>query len=54
MPFSGSRFNCIQPGMERTELSARYQAVVEMAGYADEHGFTMLTLEEHHGIADGY
>ena len=25
-----------------------------MAGYADEHGFTMLTLEEHHGIDDGY
>jgi alkanesulfonate monooxygenase SsuD/methylene tetrahydromethanopterin reductase-like flavin-dependent oxidoreductase (luciferase family) len=54
MPFSVSRFNCIQPGMDRTELSARYQAVVEMAGYADEHGFTVLTLEEHHGIEDGY
>src|SRR3954463_13527259 len=35
-------------------MSARYQATVEMAGYADEHGFDIVSLEEHHGAPDGW
>ncbi len=54
MTMSVARFNCIQPGLEPTEMSARYQAVVEMAAHADEHGFTTITLEEHHGAANGW
>ena len=48
------RFNCVQPGLEPDEMSARYQAFVDMAGYADEHGVAMVTLEEHHGADDGW
>ena len=49
-----ARFNCVQPGVQADEMSARYQAFVEMAGYADDHGFAMVTLEEHHGAENGW
>jgi alkanesulfonate monooxygenase SsuD/methylene tetrahydromethanopterin reductase-like flavin-dependent oxidoreductase (luciferase family) len=51
---SGMRFNCIQPGMEPKAMSARYRAFIEMARYGDEHGIGTVTLEEHHGVGDGY
>jgi len=54
MPYSVVRFNCIQPGLEPTEMAARYQAFVDMAGYADEHGLQAISLEEHHGAANGW
>src|SRR5438128_12491630 len=54
MTYSVVRFNCIQPGLEPTEMSARYQAFVEMAGYADEHGLQAISLEEHHGADNGW
>jgi alkanesulfonate monooxygenase SsuD/methylene tetrahydromethanopterin reductase-like flavin-dependent oxidoreductase (luciferase family) len=54
MVMSAARFNCIQPGLEPNEMSARYKAFVEMAGYAEANGFTMLTLEEHHGAENGW
>ena len=54
MPYSVVRFNCIQPGLEPTEMSARYQAFVDMAGYADEHGLNAISLEEHHGAENGW
>lgn len=31
-----------------------YAAALEMATWADAHGFSMLVLPEHHGIDDGY
>ena len=55
MPFMSTvRFNCVQPGLEPNEMSARYQAFVEMARYAEEHGVAMVTLEEHHGAENGW
>jgi alkanesulfonate monooxygenase SsuD/methylene tetrahydromethanopterin reductase-like flavin-dependent oxidoreductase (luciferase family) len=48
------RFNCIQPGLEPTEMSARYQAFVEMAVLGDKSGFAMVNLEEHHGAENGW
>src|SRR4051812_39149577 len=54
MLMTAARFNCIQPGLEPNEMSARYQAFVEMAGYAEANGFAMLTLEEHHGADNGW
>lgn len=54
MVMTAARFNCVQPGLEPNEMSARYRAFVEMAGFADEHGFAMLTLEEHHGADNGW
>ena len=35
-------------------MAARYRAFVEMAGYAEDNGFAMLTLEEHHGADNGW
>jgi alkanesulfonate monooxygenase SsuD/methylene tetrahydromethanopterin reductase-like flavin-dependent oxidoreductase (luciferase family) len=48
------RFNQVQPGCEPGEMSARYKASIDMAAYADEHGFDAVTLEEHHGVDDGW
>ena len=54
MPYSVVRFNCIQPGLEPVEMSARYQAFVDMAEYADAHGLQAISLEEHHGATNGW
>ena len=54
MPYSVVRFNCIQPGLDPAEMSARYQAFVDMAGYADEHSLQAISLEEHHGADNGW
>ena len=48
------RFNQVQPGLEPNEMAARYQASIDMAAYADQHGFDMFSLEEHHGAPDGW
>jgi len=48
------RFNQVAPGLDRRDLAARYRATVEMAGYADAHGFDLVSLEEHHGAEDGW
>lgn len=34
--------------------SARYQAAVEMAGYAETHGFSVVSVEEHHVAENGW
>jgi len=54
MVMSIARFNCVQPGVEPQEMAKRYQAFVDMAEYADQHGFAMITLEEHHGAENGW
>lgn len=54
MVMSAARFNCIQPGLEPSEMSKRYQAFVDMVGYAEDNGFSMITLEEHHGADNGW
>ncbi len=48
------RFNCVQPGLEPTEMAKRYQAFADMAEYADQRGGSMITLEEHHGADNGW
>jgi alkanesulfonate monooxygenase SsuD/methylene tetrahydromethanopterin reductase-like flavin-dependent oxidoreductase (luciferase family) len=40
-----------QPGVPKAEL---YQAAIEMAVWADEHGFHSVQFSEHHGSPDGY
>ncbi|MBM3692116.1 MAG: LLM class flavin-dependent oxidoreductase [Actinobacteria bacterium] len=54
MAMSAARFNCIQPGLEPSEMSARYRAFVDMAAHAEANGFSMITLEEHHGADNGW
>lgn len=48
------RFNQVQPGLDPVEMAARYQASLDMAQYADEAGFEILTVEEHHGADNGW
>ena len=54
MTLTTLRFNQATPGLDRREVSARYRATVEMAAFADGHGFDLVTLEEHHGADDGW
>jgi alkanesulfonate monooxygenase SsuD/methylene tetrahydromethanopterin reductase-like flavin-dependent oxidoreductase (luciferase family) len=48
------RFNQVAPGLDRKDVAARYRATVEMAVHAEAHGFDLITLEEHHGVDDGW
>src|ERR1700737_4122185 len=54
MVMAGVRFNQVQPGLEPKEMASRYQATVDMAQYGDDHGFTYVGLEEHHGADNGW
>ncbi len=54
MVMTAVRFNCVQPEPDPQQMSHRYQAFVDMVGYAEEHGASMITLEEHHGAEDGW
>jgi alkanesulfonate monooxygenase SsuD/methylene tetrahydromethanopterin reductase-like flavin-dependent oxidoreductase (luciferase family) len=48
------RFNQVQPGLEPKELASRYQATLDLAEYGEKHGFSIVSLEEHHGAPDGW
>jgi alkanesulfonate monooxygenase SsuD/methylene tetrahydromethanopterin reductase-like flavin-dependent oxidoreductase (luciferase family) len=48
------RLNFVQQDLEPKSMSARYQAGVEMAKYADENGFFSVSFEEHHGADNGW
>ena len=54
MAITSARFNFIQPGLERQEMSDRYRAGLAMAEFVDQAGFTAITLEEHHGAENGW
>ena len=47
-------FNFIRPGEEPPERAKAYQSALDMAGYADEHGFAQVVLSEHHGTEVGW
>jgi alkanesulfonate monooxygenase SsuD/methylene tetrahydromethanopterin reductase-like flavin-dependent oxidoreductase (luciferase family) len=48
------RFNCVQPGLEPNEMSDRYNAMLDMAQFLDELGGGLVSVEEHHGAANGW
>ena len=48
------RFDLRRPGFVNTPRQELYAAALDMAAYADEHGFSGITLSEHHGTEDGY
>jgi alkanesulfonate monooxygenase SsuD/methylene tetrahydromethanopterin reductase-like flavin-dependent oxidoreductase (luciferase family) len=54
MPISIMRFNFVLPGADPATLSEMYQAAIDMATVADANGFMAVTLEEHHGVDDGW
>jgi alkanesulfonate monooxygenase SsuD/methylene tetrahydromethanopterin reductase-like flavin-dependent oxidoreductase (luciferase family) len=47
-------FNFIRPGEEPADRARAYQASLDMAAYADEHGFGQVVLSEHHGTEVGW
>jgi len=49
-----ARFNFVLPGLDPRTLSDMHRAALDMAEYADEHGFAGFTLEEHHGAPNGW
>jgi alkanesulfonate monooxygenase SsuD/methylene tetrahydromethanopterin reductase-like flavin-dependent oxidoreductase (luciferase family) len=48
------RFDMRTPGLDPAQARGRYTAALEMATWADEKGFDMLVLSEHHGSDDSY
>ena len=40
MPFSLIRFNLIDPTLDSQSLSDRYKAMLDMAEFADQNGFS--------------
>lgn len=49
------RLNFIHPDpTDGEEMSDRYRAGVELAAYADRHGFATISLEEHHSSEMGW
>jgi alkanesulfonate monooxygenase SsuD/methylene tetrahydromethanopterin reductase-like flavin-dependent oxidoreductase (luciferase family) len=48
------RFDMRSPGMDPPTAHRQYRAALEMASWADDRGFDMLVLSEHHGSDDGY
>ena len=47
-------FNFIRPGEDPKDRARAYQAALDMAEYADEHGFAQVVLSEHHGTEVGW
>ena len=54
MPISMLRFDMRAPSFSRATTTELYGAAQEMAGWADDTGFDVVTLSEHHGVADGF
>lgn len=48
------RFNLVDPEGTGERWAERYQAMLDMAAYADENGIFGVTLEEHHGVPNGW
>ena len=48
------RFDLRVPDISPATSAEQYAACLEMAAWADQHGFTSVVLSEHHGVDDGY
>lgn len=54
MALFGIRFDLRNPAFAGVEGVDRYAAALDMAAWADERGFMLVSLSEHHGSPDGY
>ncbi len=54
MAFFGMRFDFRNPPFAHTTMTERYGAGLDMAQWADERGFLLFVLSEHHASPDGY
>src|SRR4051812_11467770 len=48
------RFNMVMPAPDRVENGVRHRAMLDMCRYADAHGLSGISLEEHHGADNGW
>ena len=53
MVFTNVRFNMVDPDVDG-DMGARYRAMLDMAAFGDERGLAGVSLEEHHGAANGW
>ena len=54
MAISVIRFDLRAPAFSPASRRELFDAALEMAAFADERGFQVATLSEHHGVEDGY
>jgi alkanesulfonate monooxygenase SsuD/methylene tetrahydromethanopterin reductase-like flavin-dependent oxidoreductase (luciferase family) len=55
MPISANlRLNMTGAESDPALRAKRYQAAIDMAGFADLHGFSSVNVEEHHGAENGW
>jgi alkanesulfonate monooxygenase SsuD/methylene tetrahydromethanopterin reductase-like flavin-dependent oxidoreductase (luciferase family) len=54
MAYSILRFDMRAPDFTPTGTADLYSAALDMAAWADEHGFDTVTLSEHHAAEDGF
>jgi alkanesulfonate monooxygenase SsuD/methylene tetrahydromethanopterin reductase-like flavin-dependent oxidoreductase (luciferase family) len=52
--FFGIRFDLRNPEFAGVTMTDRYQAALEMAVWAEQHGAVAVSISEHHGSSDGY
>ena len=50
----GIRYDFRNPAFAGTTMQERYDAALDQIVWAEELGFTSVTLSEHHGVDDGY
>ena len=48
------RFDLRVPPFSKSDHAAAYRACLEQSAFADEHGFDLVALSEHHGVEDGF
>jgi alkanesulfonate monooxygenase SsuD/methylene tetrahydromethanopterin reductase-like flavin-dependent oxidoreductase (luciferase family) len=54
MAISVIRFDQRAPDFSPAPARDLYAAALDMAAFADQHGFQIASLSEHHGVDDGY
>ena len=54
MANSNLRINMTGTESEPNARAKRYQTAIDMAAYADQHGFTSVNVEEHHLADNGW
>ncbi|HEX2485753.1 MAG TPA: LLM class flavin-dependent oxidoreductase, partial [Myxococcota bacterium] len=54
MAISVIRFDLRAPASSPASRRELFDAALEMAAFADQAGFALATLSEHHGVDDGY
>lgn len=52
--YFGIRFDFRNPSFAETSTADRYHAALDMVEWADDLGFQVVLLSEHHGSEDGY